>query len=67
MSLEEVYSAAMQLPPDKRYELAALILGDDSQEDDFTFDPDAPEVAAEMLRRLADREGSISWEQLRAE
>jgi hypothetical protein len=66
MSLQDVYSAAMQLPEQQRYELAALIL-EDGQKDDFTFDPDAPEVAAEMQRRLADREGSISWEELRAE
>jgi hypothetical protein len=57
------------------YELARTLFGrdaiigwgDDSQEDGFVFDPDAPEVAAEMQRRLADRAGSISWEQLRAE
>jgi hypothetical protein len=66
MSLQELYSAAMQLPEEQRYELATLILNG-GEDDDFAFDPDAPEVAAEMQRRLADREGAISWEQLRAE
>lgn len=67
MSLQELYSAAMQSPPEERYQLAALILDDDAGNDDFVFAVEAPEVAAEMKRRLADREGSISWGKLRAE
>jgi hypothetical protein len=68
MSLQELYSAAMQLPPEERYQLAALILDDDSSgDDDFVFDVEAPEVVAEMQRRLADRQGSMSWDMLRAE
>ena len=67
MSLQELYSAAMQLPPEERYQLAALILDDDSGSDDFVFDVEAPEVAAEMQRRLADRQGSIPWHKLQAE
>ena len=68
MSLQELYSAAMQLPPEERYQLAALILDDDwGGDDDFVFDVEAPEVVAEMQRRLADREGSMSWDKLRAE
>jgi hypothetical protein len=67
MSLQELYFAAMQLPPEERYQLAALILDDDAGSDDFVFDVEAPEVVAEMRRRLADREGSMSWDKLRAE
>jgi hypothetical protein len=65
MSAEQIYQAMMELPQKERFDLVARLLEEDSDDDGLVFE--SPEFAAEIERRLKDREGSVPWEQLRDE
>ncbi|MCX7425151.1 MAG: hypothetical protein NTW96_05930 [Planctomycetia bacterium] len=66
LPVETVLAAAMELPEGERFALVARLLetmpADDSA---ITLDDDA--LVEELDRRLADREGSVPWSELRAE
>ena len=63
---EAIFEAAMMLPEGERLTLASRLLETASSED-ATTSLDDPALMEELDRRFADREGSISWSELRAE
>jgi hypothetical protein len=64
--LNTVYEAAMMLPENERLALASRLLGTVPAED-AAMSLDDPSLIEELDRRFADREGSITWPELRAE
>lgn len=64
-TLDEILSAAMQLSPDERLQVAQRLM--ETLPDDVEGSEDQEEFHKELERRSGDWEGSISWEELRAE
>ncbi len=61
---EQLYQDALRLSEEDRLSLADRLLG--SLPDGFqTGVGDDAELHAELLRRASDREGAVSWDQLR--
>lgn len=65
MSAEQIYQAIKELPQNERFDLVARLLEEETEDEGLVFE--SAEFAEEIERRLADREGSVSWEQLRDE
>jgi hypothetical protein len=65
MSAEQLYQAMMELPQKERFDLVARLLEEDTEDEGLVFESEG--FAAEIERRLNDREGSVPWEQLRDE
>ncbi len=63
---EAIFQAALKLPENERLALAAQLL-DTMPQDDPSIALDDPSFVEELDRRFADREGSITWTELRAE
>lgn len=65
MSAEQIYQAMMELPQKERFDLVARLLAEDTEDEGLVFE--SPEFANEIERRLNDREGAVTWQQLRDE
>ena len=63
---EAIYQAALKLPDDERLTLASRLL-ETVPADDSCASLDDSALIEELDRRFADRAGSISWPELRAE
>jgi hypothetical protein len=65
-SADTILEAAMMLSEKERITLASRLL-ESVPSDDVTISVDDPSLIEELDRRFADREGSVSWPELRAE
>lgn len=65
MSAEQIYQAIKELPQNERFDLVARLLEEETEDEGLVFE--SAEFSDEIGRRLADREGSVPWEQLRDE
>lgn len=65
-SAESILAAAMKLPEDQRLVLASRLL-ESATSDEATTSIEDAELAAELDRRFADRDGAVPWTELRAE
>ena len=65
-SADAILEAAMLLSENDRITLVSRLL-ESVPSDDVTASVDDPSLVEELDRRFADREGGISWSELRAE
>jgi hypothetical protein len=65
MSAEQIYQAIKELSQNERFDLVARLLEEETEDEGLVFE--SAEFGEEIERRLADREGSLPWEQLRDE
>jgi hypothetical protein len=63
---EAILDAALQLTESERLTLVSRLL-ETVPAEDFAVSLDDPALAEELERRFADREGSVTWPDLRAE
>ena len=63
---ETVFEAALELPENERLALVSRLL-ETMPIEDAALALDDDSLVEELDRRFADREGSVSWSQLRAE
>jgi len=63
---EAILDAALQLTDSERLTLVSRLL-ETVPPEDFAVSLDDPALGEELERRFADREGSVTWSDLRAE
>jgi putative addiction module component (TIGR02574 family) len=63
---EVIYEAALKLPEGERLTLVSRLL-ETMPAEDSCLSLDDESLAGELDRRFADREGSVTWPELRAE
>ena len=63
---EMIFEAALELPESERLTIVSRLL-ETMPPEDSSASLDDPSLIEELDRRFADREGSVTWPELRAE